>query len=484
MHRCLTIPELVDIICYELQPSTSSGTLAALARTSRAFLNPALDLLWREQTTLLNLLDCMPPDIFSLVTITNGGGTTILLLHRPIQKSDWDRPLVYAERIRRLFMDTDIQLSPIFPAMSMSLPSDCIFPNLEVLHWHDHPAEHAHLFVGPKLADLSFDCSYSRADLSLLSALPHICPGLKRLDVSGSGFGPMGSDEYASLRTLVDAFPDLEDIIVVAPDLASLLSIGRLQHLNSLDLAILPTELPSSPPAGLSFFPNVRHLELITPEVESVTNFLTFFTHGCLDSISVNMTNPPTTTTINAFFTSLVDCHLSHASLVSLSVCMARAVLTPGPASSLITPATLQALFCFKNLTELFLLAVGFDVDDVFVGEMARSWPQLQTLRLLARPHITQPRATIKSLQFLAQHCRYLEFLAITFDAIALPIIDSTFLPPAQTTLTYLNVGSSPIHTPISVAAILSAIFPRLGPLETYQDDNSYGDIEVQETEE
>ncbi|KAJ6523265.1 hypothetical protein DFH09DRAFT_937984, partial [Mycena vulgaris] len=34
--------------------------LAALARTCQIFQNPALDLLWRQQDTLLNFVNCFP----------------------------------------------------------------------------------------------------------------------------------------------------------------------------------------------------------------------------------------------------------------------------------------------------------------------------------------------------------------------------------------------------------------------------------------
>jgi hypothetical protein len=79
MHRALEILEIIEMICGHLpQPSANpylrldehdlpmARSLAALARTSKNFQNPALDALWRVQHTLLNLLKCMPSDLWNI----------------------------------------------------------------------------------------------------------------------------------------------------------------------------------------------------------------------------------------------------------------------------------------------------------------------------------------------------------------------------------------------------------------------------------
>jgi hypothetical protein len=73
MHRGLGILEIVEMICAQLgfESSESLSTdatsaLSALARTSQFFHNPALNVLWRHQDTIVNLLKCMPEDLWDI----------------------------------------------------------------------------------------------------------------------------------------------------------------------------------------------------------------------------------------------------------------------------------------------------------------------------------------------------------------------------------------------------------------------------------
>jgi len=73
VHRCLLIPEILGLVCEVLREDQTTGppneqlaTLAALARTCRAFEGPALDFLWREVSGLRLLLCVMPSDLFKV----------------------------------------------------------------------------------------------------------------------------------------------------------------------------------------------------------------------------------------------------------------------------------------------------------------------------------------------------------------------------------------------------------------------------------
>jgi hypothetical protein len=60
MHRCLMIPEICLQIC-EILPR---NTLAAMARSCRAFEEPALSILWRRQDSLRPIMGCLPADLW------------------------------------------------------------------------------------------------------------------------------------------------------------------------------------------------------------------------------------------------------------------------------------------------------------------------------------------------------------------------------------------------------------------------------------
>jgi len=71
MNVSLSIPEILDIICNEFAPNDDLdvydhdlGSLAALARTSRTFSEPALNAIWCGLATIIPLLRCMPSDLW------------------------------------------------------------------------------------------------------------------------------------------------------------------------------------------------------------------------------------------------------------------------------------------------------------------------------------------------------------------------------------------------------------------------------------
>ena len=62
MHRCLQIPELIGRFACEAKACNRVGSVAAMARACRTFLEPALDVLWMEQEELDNLIKSLPGD--------------------------------------------------------------------------------------------------------------------------------------------------------------------------------------------------------------------------------------------------------------------------------------------------------------------------------------------------------------------------------------------------------------------------------------
>lgn len=64
MHHCLQLQELLPIIFRN--HAHDAKMLARLARTCKAFQDPALNLLWHSQNTLLPLLRCLPPNAWTI----------------------------------------------------------------------------------------------------------------------------------------------------------------------------------------------------------------------------------------------------------------------------------------------------------------------------------------------------------------------------------------------------------------------------------
>lgn len=73
-HYCLEIREILDNIFGYLVPYNyrghGLGTLAALARTCKTFSEPALDILWYSQDSVVPLISCLPSDALSFAPIS------------------------------------------------------------------------------------------------------------------------------------------------------------------------------------------------------------------------------------------------------------------------------------------------------------------------------------------------------------------------------------------------------------------------------
>jgi len=67
MHCCLRIPEIADMICYELSPTSSfpnkKRDLVALSQVSKTFNSVALKYVWERIHTLKAFLSCFPEDV-------------------------------------------------------------------------------------------------------------------------------------------------------------------------------------------------------------------------------------------------------------------------------------------------------------------------------------------------------------------------------------------------------------------------------------
>jgi hypothetical protein len=66
MHPALRIAEIVGLICDSFDPDYEPKTLLALARTATFFTHSVLNGLWESQATLINVLRCLPADLWDV----------------------------------------------------------------------------------------------------------------------------------------------------------------------------------------------------------------------------------------------------------------------------------------------------------------------------------------------------------------------------------------------------------------------------------
>ncbi|KAJ7753606.1 hypothetical protein DFH07DRAFT_1061404 [Mycena maculata] len=427
MHRGLLIPEIVDLIVAELRPTGRNlgqderKDFAALARTCKAFQDPALNLLWSEQYTLINLLKTLPPHLWTETVERHhhpalserhpGFAVRHFRLTGPFEPADWEVPLIISllptlglryPALTRLHIDLNLPPSPFVRSMVLETVLQ-----LERIEHLDMP-------------------QLNRAAFDHLSQLP-------------------------SLRSLA------------------------LQSDSVLDISSSPDDTPRNHP-----FPALRTIRASFPSIrfEFIIEFLGLLSDCHMPELTLFGESIVTKSTMGSVYKALAG-HLSHTTLKELCIAPEISQEDGPPVTTIsdyaITGYELAALFCFGNLVHLHLLAtVGFDIDDPTAWDMARAWPNLRTLRLDAASVLCPPsRMTLHGLRGFAKYCKSLEDLAITFNASAIPPTDdSPDTRILQTSLVRLDVGGGALTDPAAVAGFLSDLFPNVATICTHRNES------------
>ncbi|KAJ6486297.1 hypothetical protein DFH09DRAFT_1291589 [Mycena vulgaris] len=427
MHRGLSVPEVVQLICAQfatgaLNPLSDAAEhdLSVLARTSRTFLNPALNVLWSHQNTILNLLRCMPADVWDVtkekIEAYGATVTTHIRLQRTIVSSDWERPLFYGHRVRSFngLMDLLLKDTAFFETLTLCLPGDFIFPNLQTMDWYPQLPEtfhHVHLFLTPTLKQLFLSSIKTISHLSVLSNLAVKCPALTTVTIKAHNMDDLA---LPIISSFVRELRHIESLDVPGLDEAAIAYLAQLPGLRSLGLHSAETPNPFFQSSGSSVdFPALTHLT--TPTMEAAIALLAILPNRPLQTLSINRT-PIHCTHIARQFYSALEKRCSHSSLRALNIRHDAwennddALSAEDIAMYSVGPDILPPLFSFDHLVDVVLVhPVGFDIDDATVRTMARAWPRIEILSLRAGPlrHVP-PRLTLEGLSAFAEYCPHL----------------------------------------------------------------------------
>ncbi|KAJ7673995.1 hypothetical protein DFH06DRAFT_1319107 [Mycena polygramma] len=496
MHRSLQIPEIIETICDAA--AEEHHQLAILARTSKSF-DPALNVLWRNQNCITNLLRCMPDDLWDIKKTLDEDEPCVrtldIRLRRSIAPSDWERPLRYMPRVRSFALHDTFETLDFFEALSWSLPGDAVFPNLQSLTWlpdHSHSASTLppiRLFLSPRLRKLSLGAFYTFADFSIFANLALKCPTLRDffLLYTGRLYMPIESTHPRDKATshvsrflcgLIDIqsvnVPDLDDMALA--HLAQHPSLRRLSIRSERQTSFV---FPQSEASLL--FPALTSLTMCT--MDRTVAFLTALGPRRCSLVDFALIEsgirPAKTDNARQFYSTLAShCSLSSLRKITVTASFWGNTISPNQAAAYALGTDIIApLFLFSNLVSVSLAhPVGFDLDDATILPVIRAWPQITHLTLKAGPsrHI-RSRVTLQTLSAFAQHCPVLVTLHLTLDASAVPAmkgnIGSGTAGVSRSRLKCLNVAASPVNHPRQVAKFLVALFPALGKIKTLWDE-------------
>jgi hypothetical protein len=492
MHACLSIPEILAIICNELVPNDeldsvnnqNLASLAALARTSHIFSELALNALWCSLPNLAPLLLCMPSDLLEekqggrkrLVRPNTSSLSSFLILicvlkflRRSIVSTDWPRFDYHAKRVRSLgFLHRRAHKitpdSKVLRALRLSRPLALLCPNLRHLNWgstgYDDVLvlEHIYSLIGPQICRLFLEIGkLDLAETSLIRSIPVICPRITHLSLCVYYKDqPEESDHFSEMIWETVCCYELVDFWSNLPvNQRALLHLAGMPALQKLALDVSCSDDFMSLSLPQCAFPALRDLELTD---KTASAFLEALPSCKLEAIKFNFESDDVDL-MARFFQALYE-RCSHQSLSRIDVDFWPDFAQPG-----IEADMLQPLLSFVNLQDITITVQHlFRFDNNFVETAAKSWPRLRSLKLdidgCDQRWGARPNVTLTGLASLARHCPDLTSLAIVIDAMVVDHVSD--IPVSNTKLDFLHLGDSIIGNPTSVAAYLSAIFPSL----------------------
>ncbi|KAJ7877803.1 hypothetical protein B0H13DRAFT_977458 [Mycena leptocephala] len=476
MHHCLQIYEIVDLIVAQLEPQTcwQASCLAALARTCTTFHNSALDRLWKEQRNILNLIRCMPEDLWET---TDVDGDITLTPRRALVVSDWDRVLTYALRIKILFCDDSTSTranstsNPTMIGIYSTLqrgevPGDFLLPNLEQLWWYHREATDSSfiaLFLGPRITSIRLR-DRSDGHCPALGTLLERRLGLLSVTIHGVDWESPYSERtqvYSFVRTL----PRVEFLDVRTMDCETLSHLGQLASLKTLRV-LFPRSLSIDGMLDRSMFASLRVARIHDRglDISASIAFLRTWNNPRITSFEACFRSAALENAWVLYETLAAHCEHEHLDELAIDIYSGGSTdIIPHPGYFF------RPLFSFTQLRSVELqVPGGYDLDDEIISDLARSWYNIEELQLKS-PAVHQPPAcTLLSLEAFARHCPRLQLLSMTLDATIVPETDlegTSIQCVRQDTLTSLDVGYSRISDPNSVATFISSNFGNLRSL-------------------
>ncbi|KAF8194874.1 hypothetical protein K438DRAFT_1761156 [Mycena galopus ATCC 62051] len=385
MHRFLQIAEMQLEIVSHMHPVGDGRHLAALALTSRVWHDAALRELWSYQKDIINLIGCMPEDLWETVPGSTDGDWTLAAPRqrptRPVVVSDWHRVLKYSRHVKTLVYFNCINRDLFYQSIRQTFPEE-----------------------------------------------------LTKLCFETPGPDPSPSDWC----NLVGALTHVQDLEVGVLNAKTFSLFGDLCRLEKLT-ATLSVSL-SFVGAGSSCLP-IRGICLDLAEDTSLTTLTDFVrTYKCprLESFEVRLNLNLVPHEVQDFYIALAA-HISPQAPRKLRVFNSH---VPTATSSEQNGESLKPLFSFRRMRVLRISSpAGFRLNDPAIIEMALSWPRLRILAVTAKRQLRPADGTLLGLAALVHRCPDLEHLHISVNATVVPKRQ----PASGRSLTFLNMGHSQI---------------------------------------
>ena len=438
MHPVLQIQDIVwNIFGHCCLPTRASATsdLPALARTCRAFKEPALDVLWEELLDPSPLAQCLPKassqvddvsrfpisaTFYLIVNVFSYCSTKCYSFHRPLTQIEWGILRSYTRRIRSISDDKDALDWKSVRTFLNPRTTEPLFPNLRHLYTtQSTEIKHFLCMPFPSLSSFTVDFIDEDQDPFVLQgpleSFSKSSPNISRLSIYLSLPDAAFSNFFSSY---IRQWQDLRDVDCPIIDL-DLDALVHLSHMPAL------TQLKCTPCVGLPasdkplVFSNLHYLKLYSASLESISRLLSRIRLPAMTEFYISVpTCPPKENFFSCLLasvqTSVIDHNIRELGVDQTFDDEQDEKVTP----IVLDLEDLKPCMAFSNLRCLSInLAWHVNLTDSDLLTLASAWPHLERLHInVDFGWKTRSGITPHGLVQLLQTCRSLHRIALAID--------------------------------------------------------------------
>ncbi|KZP06340.1 hypothetical protein FIBSPDRAFT_1053603 [Athelia psychrophila] len=512
MHRCLSIPEILRIIFEYLvtdvegegPPDASSVTRPLL--TCKAFLEPALDILWESLDSLAPLARNFPSDAWEESVVnevrntsfhqhmqpTPASATYKIRFTRPITSDDLNRIQPYRRRVKSFTLTSSPSsacnidceaLRVLTLACMVHLNEEPVLPCLRCLHvaWDDmDDTRSVHFFVSDKLKRVTVALPPFKAELGHLAILSVLGIRAPRLEYMHCAEADNTRDELigSTISSMVCAMHNLR--IVHFPnsalDTLALNHLASLPNLHAVELFAPPIQSISTSSVVLHApFPVLRRPSLRAFGWDDLISFAEKILPEHLEEFNAMVDN---------LHSGIVTSQLRQLNVTLAAKCrttLAKVALQDTDQTSWrpldpagLTALDMEPLLACEKLDTLSLeprCSFG-ELGDRFLLALAKALPKLRHLGFPTYSRcVTLSKFTPIGMLYLAQHCPHLEWIGLPINEHLSDWVGKATGDTCASRVRYLTLGRSPLRSNTSkdMALFLSSVFPDLEKIVAWE---------------
>ncbi|KAG0709262.1 hypothetical protein DFH29DRAFT_222357 [Suillus ampliporus] len=462
MHRALLVSDvLLEIFAYVnqiLDPSSagdasqSRKSLTALARTCKAFHEPAMDLLWADIDQLEPLLGCVTR-LHPLIYRRGQKYSWFSRSIKPLSEREARQFLRHSARVLslRISFDRHLHLLSAIPIET------CIFPRLLSLSTGTslRSTKYLHLFLSPTLRRCHLQVIHPalKCIATCYTALEDLY--IKPSPYSADDLSPLSDSVRLCTRLVTLCCPPLDwEAWKHLSNLPTLLRVMIHEPRRAPDWSLEQDIVNFSP------FLNVTTLSF---RLKSAASIITVMQHTEFPSLKEFEMDVAVLSSAEAeqLFRALSQCKACQT--------LEQIILSCGDGPRDLPGTTITQFFCFTQLRTLQLnfLCSYIYLDDDLLLEAVSTWPHIRSLKI-GDPHSCA--VTFRGLFTALPLCPHLHTLRVPIDTANINI-DPNVTPLQHTSLKALDLlATSHIADAKYVARIIFSMFPLVDRVSEFMD--------------